>query len=159
MDFSSDSALIATGSSDKTIKIWGADFGDCHKSLLAHDDSVMAVQFVWGTHYLVSTSKDKTAKIWDVDKRDMIQKLVGHFSQVWALAVGKYGSWIITGSNDCSIRLWKKIDEQFVLQEAREEELEALYDQMDLKDRYDTPIGSLKMSLLDLINDIVQHYL
>lgn len=41
MDVSDDGALLATGSADKTVKIWGLDFGDCHRSLLAHDDSIM----------------------------------------------------------------------------------------------------------------------
>ena len=41
MDISDDGALLATGSADKTVKIWGLDFGDCHRSLLAHDDSIM----------------------------------------------------------------------------------------------------------------------
>ena len=31
VDISYDSALIVTGSADKTIKIWGLDFGDCHR--------------------------------------------------------------------------------------------------------------------------------
>lgn len=36
MDISSDGDLIVTGSADKNLKIWGLDFGDCHKSLFAH---------------------------------------------------------------------------------------------------------------------------
>lgn len=43
MDISDDGALLATGSADKTVKIWGLDFGDCHRSLLAHDDSIMVI--------------------------------------------------------------------------------------------------------------------
>ena len=31
LDISSDSTLIVTGSADKNVKIWGLDFGDCHK--------------------------------------------------------------------------------------------------------------------------------
>lgn len=38
MDTSSDGDLIVTGSADKNLKIWGLDFGDCHKSLFAHED-------------------------------------------------------------------------------------------------------------------------
>lgn len=38
MDISSDGELIVTGSADKNIKIWGLDFGDCHKSIFAHAD-------------------------------------------------------------------------------------------------------------------------
>ena len=45
MDISDDGALLATGSADKTVKVWGLDFGDCHRSLLAHDDSIMVRLF------------------------------------------------------------------------------------------------------------------
>lgn len=38
IDMSSDATLVVTGSADKSAKIWGLDFGDCHKSLFAHDD-------------------------------------------------------------------------------------------------------------------------
>lgn len=38
MDISSDGDLIVTGSADKNLKIWGLDFGDCHKSIFAHAD-------------------------------------------------------------------------------------------------------------------------
>lgn len=38
MDISSDGALLASGSADKNVKIWGMDFGDCRKSLFAHGD-------------------------------------------------------------------------------------------------------------------------
>ena len=46
MDISGDSTLLVSGSADKNIKIWGLDFGDCHKSLFAHQDSVMQVKIV-----------------------------------------------------------------------------------------------------------------
>ncbi|ELU45473.1 WD-repeat-containing protein [Rhizoctonia solani AG-1 IA] len=68
MDISSDSKLIITCSADKNIKIWGLDFGDCHRSLFAHDDSVMQVAFQRNTHYFWSVSKDKMLKYWDGDK-------------------------------------------------------------------------------------------
>ena len=37
IDISSDNALIASGSNDKNIKIWGSDFGDLKKSIFGHD--------------------------------------------------------------------------------------------------------------------------
>lgn len=67
MDISSDSTLIATGSADRNIKIWGLDFGDCHKSMFAHDDSVTGLSFVPGTHYFFSSGKDGKIKQWDAD--------------------------------------------------------------------------------------------
>lgn len=72
MDISFDSKLIATGSADRNVKIWGLDFGDCHKSIFAHDNTVMAVQFVPKTHYLFSCGKDGKVKEWDGDKFNKI---------------------------------------------------------------------------------------
>lgn len=31
MSISSDNTLLITGSADKNVKIWGLDFGDCHR--------------------------------------------------------------------------------------------------------------------------------
>lgn len=68
MDISSDSKLIITSSADKNVKIWGLDFGDCHRSLFAHDDTVTQVQFEKDTHYFWSVGKDRLVKYWDGDK-------------------------------------------------------------------------------------------
>lgn len=75
LDISSDSRLVITGSSDRNIKIWGLDFGDCHRSLFAHDDTITAIQFVPKTHLFFSASKDKKLKYWDADKFLHIQTL------------------------------------------------------------------------------------
>lgn len=40
-DISSDGALMVSGSADKTVKLWGMDFGNCKRSLFAHQESVM----------------------------------------------------------------------------------------------------------------------
>jgi len=44
------------------------DFGDCHRSIYAHDDSVMQVAFEKDSHYFWSVGKDQTVKYWDGDK-------------------------------------------------------------------------------------------
>ena len=70
-----DSTLLVSSSADKNIRIWGLDFGDCHKSIFAHDDSIMVVRFLPDTHMLFSASKDKTLKCWDADNFQHIQML------------------------------------------------------------------------------------
>ena len=82
LDISSDSRLIITGSADKNVKIWGLDFGDCHKSIFAHSDSIMTVGFVPGTHYFFSAGKDRMIKYWDGDKFDQILTVPGHHGEV-----------------------------------------------------------------------------
>lgn len=68
MDISYDSKIIVTCSADKNVKIWGLDFGDCHKSIFAHEESVMQVQFESRSHYFWTVGKDKMVKYWDGDK-------------------------------------------------------------------------------------------
>ncbi|XP_041346657.1 LOW QUALITY PROTEIN: WD repeat-containing protein 3 homolog, partial [Gigantopelta aegis] len=67
--------LLVNGSADKNIRIWGLDFGDCHRSIFAHDDSIMAVQFVPDTHLFFTASKDRTLKCWDADNFEHVQTL------------------------------------------------------------------------------------
>jgi WD40 repeat protein len=76
MDISHDSKLIVTCSADKNVKIWGLDFGDCHKSIFAHDESVMQVAFEKDSHYFWTVSKDKMLKYWDGDKVGVFFSLV-----------------------------------------------------------------------------------
>jgi len=68
MDISYDSKLIVTCSADKNVKIWGLDFGDCHRSIFAHDESIMQVAFEKESHHFWTVSKDKMVKYWDGDR-------------------------------------------------------------------------------------------
>ncbi|KAI0776016.1 WD-repeat-containing protein [Trametes elegans] len=153
MDISGDSKLIVTCSADKNVKIWGLDFGDCHKSIFAHDESVMQVAFerndtregdTKASHYFWTVGKDKLLKYWDGDKFENIQKLEGHHGEVWALAVSHHGKFVVTGSHDKSIRVWEKLDEPLFLEEERERELEAIYETgiADSLNNTDAAIGS-----------------
>ncbi|KAL9004281.1 MAG: hypothetical protein Q9188_002886 [Gyalolechia gomerana] len=133
MDISYDSKLIVTCSADKNVRIWGLDFGDCHKAFFAHQDSVMQVAFVphnqdGNGHHFFSASKDRMIKYWDGDKFEQIQKLEGHHGEIWAMTVSRTGEFFVTASHDKSIRVWQQTDEQIFLEEEREKELEELYE-------------------------------
>ncbi|KAL3481139.1 hypothetical protein BJX99DRAFT_219127 [Aspergillus californicus] len=133
MDISYDSKLIVTCSADKTVRIWGLDFGDCHKSFFAHDDSIMSVAFVPNNndgngHNFFSVGKDRVIKYWDGDKFENIQKLSGHHGEIWAMTMSRSGEFIVTASHDKSIRTWEQTDEPLFLEEEREKELEETYD-------------------------------
>lgn len=133
MDISYDSKLIVTCSADKTARLWGLDFGDCHKALLAHEDSVMAVAFVphnkdGNGHNFFSASKDRVIKYWDGDKFEQIQRLTGHHGEIWALAMSHSGEFIVSASHDKSLRIWQQTDEPLFLEEEREKEMEEAYD-------------------------------
>jgi U3 small nucleolar RNA-associated protein 12 len=134
MSISSDSKMIATCSADKNVRLWGLDFGDCHKAFFAHQDSVMQVSFISQppsreeAHHFFSASRDRFLKSWDGDKFEQVQKLEGHHGEIWAMVVSKTGDFIVTASHDKSIRIWSLTDEPIFLEEEREKEMDELYE-------------------------------
>jgi U3 small nucleolar RNA-associated protein 12 len=130
-DVSSDSRLLASGGADKNIRVWGLDFGDCHKSLFAHDDSVTCLKFVPKTHYLFSCGKDASVKYWDADKFEPLLTLNGHHAAAWCCAMSARGDFLVTGGHDRAIRVWERTDEPFFVDEEKERRLESLLEEGD----------------------------
>lgn len=135
MDISSDNALIITASSDKNIKIWGLDYGDCHKSIFGHDEAVLSVSFIPHTHYFFSSSRDRIIKYWDSDKFQCISRLLGHFGDIWSICTSSNGSLLASTGSDKSIRIWQRTKEQIFLEDERDKEIEQVLDST-LADEY-----------------------
>lgn len=100
------------------------DFGDCHKSLFAHDDTVMAVKFIPKTHHFWSCGKDGKVKQWDADSFVQIQSLPSHLGQAYNLAVSISGHYLVSCGSDRTIRLFERSDEPIVLEDMQETERE-----------------------------------
>lgn len=128
MDISSDGLMLATGSADKSIKLWGMDFGDCRRSLRAHSDSVMAIAFQSKTHYLFSGSRDGSVKYWDGDKFEFISELDGHNGEVRALTLSDDGEIVVSASQDRMIRVWRRTDEPMFLEEEKDRRMDEMFE-------------------------------
>lgn len=62
--FSPNSSLIVTGSSDKTARIWSTFTGKLLLTLKGHTDEVTSVAFSPDGSQIITGSGDKTAKVW-----------------------------------------------------------------------------------------------
>ncbi len=72
---SSSAEFIATGSRDKTIKLWDGR-GTLIKTLVGHDNWVRGLVFHPGGKYLLSVADDKTIRCWDLAQEGKCVKVV-----------------------------------------------------------------------------------
>lgn len=130
-DSSDDDTILASGGADKSIKIFGLDFGDTHRTLYGHEDSITDLRFVKRTHNFFTCSKDSTLRYWDGDRFQQILLLNGHASEVCSLAVSRTGAFVLSGGMDRQVRVWERTKDIVFLDEERERELEEIFDKVD----------------------------
>ncbi|WP_413161290.1 eIF2A-related protein [Capilliphycus salinus ALCB114379] len=102
--------LIASASSDQTIKLWNKN-GKLLKNLKGHQDTVWCINFSPDLspdrQILASASKDKTVKIWSLEGR-LMMTLRGHQDEVKWVSFSPNGQLIASASQDKTVKLWNR---------------------------------------------------
>ncbi|MFN7502735.1 MAG: helix-hairpin-helix domain-containing protein, partial [Dolichospermum sp.] len=83
--YSPDGQTLASGSRDKTIKLWDVNTGNLLQTLEDHSNQVWSVAYSPDGQTLASGSGDKTIKLWNVKTGKLLQTLKGHSKGVSSL--------------------------------------------------------------------------
>ena len=123
------SSFLATGSSDKTAKVWWLDDSGLSLTsegaavtLTGHTSSVNSVAFHPIEFILATGSSDRTVKLWQINtERERAWKYVatciatleGHTGIVNSVAFHPTKPFLATGSSDETVKLWQLSSEPF----------------------------------------------
>jgi WD40 repeat protein len=113
--FHATASLLATGSGDKTAKLWrlSADNSSvtCVATLEGHRSSVESVAFHPTLPLLATGSGDKTTKLWRLSAENSsatcVATLKGHSNDVMQVAFHPTASLLATASRDKTAKLWQ----------------------------------------------------
>ncbi|XP_015595492.1 transducin beta-like protein 3 isoform X2 [Cephus cinctus] len=98
--------FIATGSQDKTAKLWTAEGLQLLGVLRGHRRGVWCVRFSPIDQVLLTTSADCTLKFWSLTDLNCLKTLEGHESSVLKAEFLSRGMQLISSGGDGLLKLW-----------------------------------------------------
>lgn len=98
---------LASGSRDKTIKLWDCTTLQLLFTLTGHNNWVRGLIFHPGGNFLLSVSDDKTLRTWELRTKRNNKTLEGHSHFVTSIDMHKTAPYVCTASVDQTIKLWE----------------------------------------------------
>ena len=105
VEYSPDGSLIASGSEDASVRIWGSSDGSLVRELIGHKEIVNDLSFSPDGTILASASNDGSVRFWDVGGGNLIRTIDPLIDRVYKVEFSPDGNLIAIGGNNCFIEL------------------------------------------------------
>ena len=99
-----DGTKIVSGSSDRTIKIWNSQTGECLKTLTGHNRPVLSVVFSPDGNTIASCGGHSIIKLWNSQSGECVQTIQERASYI--IKFNSNGSILASGHTSGIVKLW-----------------------------------------------------
>lgn len=103
---SPDGMIVASGSQDRTLKLWSANAGSPLHTCTGHRRGIWSLAFSPVDKIIASASGDASVRLWSVQHGTCLRTLQGHMSGVLRVAFLSRGTQIVSSGADGLLKLW-----------------------------------------------------
>ena len=101
-----DGQTLASGSADRTVKLWNPDSRIPRATFYGHSHLINALALTPDGRTLASGSWDYTINLWDLETGELVETLCEHSGWIKSVAISPDGNYLVSASADKTIKLW-----------------------------------------------------
>ena len=110
MQFSNNGQYVASGSKDRTVRLWDLSNRRQLACFRGHEGEITELTFSFDDTQVLSASEDGTVRVWNAHYRESQAPKGRERGHITSLAFSASGDFVVTGANDSCVSIWNASD-------------------------------------------------